>query len=686
VTEETLHLIFIDDSSNDTEAVSNVLRNGGHPVRAKRVEDGEDLRAALAEGPCDVILSKIEISYFSAVEALAIVHDMQMDVPLVALITNENSEKVVELLQAGARDAVLLEDSIRLEHALMRELTDLNSRRALKSCELQLEEANKRAQGLVDSSRDAIAYVHEGMHVYANASYLQLFGYTGSAEIEGMPMMNMVALEDHGKFKEVLRQLGKPTSIEVNALKMAGDEFQTIMEFSPTHYEGEACTQVIIRDRSGSKELEAKLDSLSKMDLLTGLFNRQHFLTTLEQALSTKGAEGAVLYIEPDRFHATRDEIGIAASDTLIADLAGLLQKILGSSKAVLARFDSSVFTILLPGSEVAQAEKVARVLLKRVADHVSDVDGRTVHLTASIGITAYNESVTSIQQVLNRADKARRKAGEDGGNTLHIYNPAAEEMAEQERALIWSRKLKLALRDNAFFIVFQPIVSLKGDRNEHYEVYLRMVDDGNEVNPVDFISAAGEAGLMVAIDRWVLHQTVRKLMECRQAGRTTTLFVNLSDPTLQDANFLVWLRDLLKAARIDGGSMVVEIPEASAQANIRSVKALFEGLKQLHVRTAIDHFGTSENSVHLLRHISSDYLKLDGTLMEGFARNRDQQLRVKQLGAVAKEAKSMSVAEFVEDAATLAALWSCDIDYIQGYFMAKPGRELDYDFSGGEG
>jgi diguanylate cyclase (GGDEF)-like protein/PAS domain S-box-containing protein len=682
--EQTLHLIVIDDSSNDAETVSNSLRNAGHAVRAARVEDGEDLRETLKDQTWDMILCKLEIPFFSAVEAVGIVQNMDLDMPVLALCDECPTEKVTETLRGGVRDLVSLRDPLRLEHVVMREFGDVIQRRELRVVKRQLEESNRRAQGLVETSRDAIAYVHEGMHVFSNESYLQLFGYSDPAELEGMPLLSMVAPADQGKFKEVLRRLGKATSIEVALLKSTGDEFQVKMEFSPTTYEGEHCTQVVIRDQSTSKELEEKLESLSRQDLLTGLFNRRYFLDKLQQTVGGGTHQGALLFLEPDRFREIREDVGIAPSDMLIAELAGVLQKALSSTSILLARFDGPTFALLATGEESEKAEAVAKALLKRIAEHVCEVGGSTLTVTCSAGIAFFNESLTNPQEILSRAEKARRQAADGGGNIARVYNPAAEEMAEKERAAVWARKLKLALRDNAFHLVYQPIVSLHGDPNENYEVYLRMVDEGQEINPIDFISAAEQAGLMVAIDRWVLHNTVRTLIERRRAGKNTNLFVNISDASVKDPQLLAWLRELLKAARLDGSFLILELSEAVAQANLRTLKALADGLSQLHVRLAIDHFGVAANSGHLLRHVQPTYLKLHGSLMKEFARNQDSQRQVKELSALAKEAKCLTVAEFVEDANTLAALWTCGVDYIQGFFLQRPVRDLSYDFGGG--
>ncbi|MGE0081235.1 MAG: EAL domain-containing protein [Thiohalomonadaceae bacterium] len=685
--EDALHLVVIDDSSNDAETVSNMLRNAGHAVRATRVEDAEDLRKTLTAQPCDMVLAKLEIPFFSAAEAVAVIREMKLEVPLVIIEESGKHPGALACLKAGARDTVSLSDPERLEHVVLREVGDLNVRRRLAECELALAQANERAQELVDTSRDAIAYVHEGMHIYANESYVQMFGYQDVAEIEGMPLLSMVSPDDHGKFKEFLRRMGRDHqgtgSLQVRAFKADATEFQVTMEFSPTTYEGEHCIQVIIRDQTLSRELEQRLHDLSRQDLLTGLYNRQYFLDVLQQTVVDGRQHGAVLYLEPDQFRALREELGIAASDLLLADLAALLKDELSDDSLVLARFDSYAFTVLAPDIEDERAAALAAHIVKAVEGHVADAGGRTVSITCSVGASLFNESVTDAQEVLRRAEKARRTAMEAGGNRVEVYNPAAEEMAEKERALLWTKKLKIALRDNAFYLVFQPIVSLHGDPNENYEVYLRMTDDGKEVDPTEFIPVAEQTGLMAAVDRWVLHNAVKVLAERWRSGKRTNLFVNLSEASLKDAKLLPWIRELLKAARLEGNCLVVEVAENVAQANLRLLKPFFDGLKQLHVRTALDHFGAAPNATNLLRHIRTDFLKLEGSLVSSVARDVQQQRRLKDLTNAAKEAKCQTVAEFVEDANTLAVLWGSGIDYIQGYFLQRPIRELNYDFSG---
>lgn len=686
--ESTLHLIVVDDSSNDAEAVSSMLRNTGHAVRTTRAEDDEDLRKALDQQQWDMVLTKLEIPFFNALDVLSMVERTGMDLPVILLADPRGDVgRVVEALSAGARDAVSLNEPGRLERAVVREFEGLNQRRRQRECETLLQEATARAQSLVESSRDAIAYVHDGMHIFANQSYLEMFGYSDPGEIEGMPILNMVTPDDHETFKAFLRNYMQGRSgeneLKVQAVRTDDSRFHTAMEFAPATYEGETCIQIIIRDQRASQELEKKLDEVSKTDLLTGAFNRQFFLQKFEHAVTRTRHAGALLYIEPDNFGNLRQELGINGSDALLGEIANLLKQHLPQGRSLLARFEAHTFTALVMDMDGAAAEQLARQILAATEEYVADVGGTTATFTCGIGAVLFSDGSGNPQQLLERGERALRTAQREGTGRLHLYNPGAEEMAEKERVALWSKKIKLALRENRFQLLFQPIVSLQGDTRENYEVLLRMRDaDGSEMPPADFMPVAEQAGLMTPIDRWVLHQSVRVLMDRRQKGRNTNLFVKLSSQSLRDPKLLPWLRDLLKAANLDAGLLVVEVSEAAAQTNLKALKVLTEGLAQLRVRLLIDHFGLAPNSANLLKHCNPDFVKIDGSIIAGLAQDPEKQSRVQELTALAKEGQRLTIGQTVEDATTLATLWSYGLDYIQGHFLQEPGPSLEYDFT----
>ena len=685
--EETLHLLVLDDSSNDAETISNMLRNAGHAVRADRIEDDEDLRDALNNHDCDMILAKPEIPYFTAMDALGVVQQLEKETPLLVIADGVDEETITALLQAGARDVVEVAKPQRLETAVLREAMGVRDRRQLHRCQLALEEANIRAQNLVDSSRDAITYVHDGMHIFANDSYLEMFGYSDMEEIEGMPILNMVKADEHASFKQFLRDYsaGKASasSLDVNGLRVDGSDFNITMEFTPASFEGEPCTQIIIRAQASSEELERKLDDMSKLDLLTGVYNRPFFLDALNNVVGKAGKEGAVLYLKPDNYKQLREELGIAPSDRVLTEVAQVIKQHLPNENDVAARFEGEYFTLLLHNVSPDQAQAIGEGLRKNIDEHILDLDGTTATTTCSIGIGLYNEAIDNQQEVIGRAEKALNEATSQGGNQVKLYIPGEEEMAEQERTAILVRQIKLALRGNKMQLLFQPIVSLKGDENENYEVFLRMQDEnGKTLLPKDFLPAAEKGGLMAAVDRWVLAHGIKSVTEQRRNGKPVVLFAKLSGASLKDEKLLPWLRDILKAAQAVPETLVIEVSETVASSNLKALKVLIEGLKQLHVRLAIDHFGNAPNFANLLKHCDANFLKLDGSLIGSLTSSKESQDKVNEISALASEGNKKVVANAVEDPHTLAMIYSTGIDYIQGYFLQEPTPTMDYDFS----
>ena len=685
--EQPLHLFVIDDSSNDAETVANMLRNAGHAVHPSRIEDDEDLREGLTSKNCDMILAKAELPYFTAAEALDVITQCGKTVPLLVIGDGIDDDKVTQLLQSGARDVVYLAHPARLLHAVLRESEVGREHRRLQRCEHQLEETNLRAQILVDSSRDAITYIHEGMYIYANESYLEMFGYSDMAELEGMPIMNMVSSDDHAPFKAFLRDYmagkAQASSFDVSGLRADGNPFNITMEFSNASYDGEPCTQIIIRAQGDSAELEKRLLDMSKLDLLTGVFNRQYFLDELRQVAGIPGREGAILYLQPDHFKSLRDDLGLAQSDQVLSEVAAALREEMGQDKNFIARFEGEYFCALLFDADQPEAEQMAARLCKAVDSRPYTINGNSVPVTCSIGIALYNEGSDEIQHLLQRADKAMQEATHTGGNRYHTYIPGADELAEEERQAIMIKQIKEALRNNQLHLMFQPIVSIKGETSENYEVLVRVhAEDGHSISPSEFIPAAEKGNLMPALDRWVLAHAIKAATEQRRAGHTTILFVKLSAASLRDEKLLPWLRDILKAAQAEPDSLVLEVSEDVASTNLKSLKQLIEGLEQLHVRLAIDHFGIAANYANLLKHCDAHFLKLHASIIAGLSSSPEAQAKVREVTALASDGGKRVIANAVEDPHTLAMIYSTGVDYIQGYFLQEPSTEMDYDFS----
>lgn len=686
-----IRLLTVFDASEEAEALCNALRNAGNIVRDLRVEDEEDMRTALEEESFDIILAKSEMPDFRPPQIAALLGQLDQPIPLVAVVPAGTRTPHLGMLKAGISDAVSMDQSELLAHIVRREVEHMHNLRALRRCERMLHETEKRARTLIDGSRDAIAFVHEGMHIYANLAYLKMFELDDFEDIEGMPIMDMVSSQDSARFKDFLRGYAKgqvaDNSLEVQGTTSSGKTFSINMEFSPASMDGESCTQIIIRDQTLSKDMEQKLHVLSQQDILTGLYNRKYFTEQLEALVSraVQGtSRGALLYISLDGYEKVKDEHGISGSDLLLSDIAQLLKSKL-DEMGLLARFEGPVFTLMLQNVDIKNVEKLAGGICRLVNDHISDVGNQSVTTTASIGISLVNETSKDAEDAISRAAKGCQSAEQDGGNRFSVYNPAIEDLAENEQLRLWATRIKTALQKNQFRLLFQPVISLHGEPGEHYEVLVRMLgEDGEELMPSDFVPSAEQAGLMGFIDRWIIANSLMILNERKQKGQDLRFFIKLSSGSLTDEGFVAWLNERIKSLRLDASTLIFQVSENTALNYMKQSKIVFDALHQLRCRCAVENFGKQQNTFQSLKHLDVDYVKIHRDLIANLAKSVDNQEKVKAIAEHASGKDKQTIAAFVEDANSLAVLWQCSVDFIQGHFLKEPGTELNYDFQEG--
>ena len=682
-----IRLLILEESANEAEALASALRNAGNAVRYKHIEDAEDLQEALENQSWDLLLAAQQVGDFAATQALSIIKKSGKDVPCIVFGSERPDALVVEMIRAGAADFVSDETQDHLLLVIQREMANLRERREHRHCKSLYHESEKRNRVLLDSSRDPIAYIHEGMHIYANQSYQDIFGYQDIEELESVPIMDLIASDDQQSFKEVLRNINgdlPPEEVmEYQAVRADGEVFVATMDFSRASIDGESCTQVMIHRKSDNKALEKEIQQLRQQDLLTGLANHQYFMEQVQEAVSraSKSEEKcALLYIEPDNFKGIKDTLGIAESDIVLSDLAKYIQAKV-PEEAIVARYAGTIFTILLCGPAYKQAEEVANSICAGLVGKIFDVEGKTVSTTCSIGISTISETTPNAKKAIAQTEAASHVAKESNGNQVHTFT-LEDELATQEADKRITTLINLGLKNNRFKLQYQPIVSLHAEPGERYEVLVRLLDqDDSVIMPGDFIPAAKQAGLMVEIDKWVIKNAAKALLDKRKIGKEIQFFIKLSADALHEPTLLVWISKLLQAARLHGDSLVFEISEQDVMENIKAAKTFSNGLKQLHCNLAIDHVGKTSDDLSYLKNLQLRYLKVDGSHINNAANEESQEI-IKKIADMGRENNILTIAEHVQDPTCLAVLWQHGVNFIQGYYLQQPEESLNYDFS----
>ena len=683
-----LRLLLVDDRVEDAEATASTLRNAGIAVRPLRADNPAELASLLSAQPVDLVVAARTATTVPFAEVLQQVGGSGKDVPIIALAEELTEADYVAALDGGARTVALRGQPALLLEQIRDQWSALESRRAQRRLEARLRETERRCDALIDSSRDPIAYIHEGMHIRANPAYLEMFGYESFDDVEGMSILDMVAPQHVDDFKQLLKSLAKgdppPPRYELEARDIEGSAFPAAMEFTSAQYEGEPCLQVVFRRQEIDPELVQELEELRQRDQVTGLFNRPTFLRALEDAVDEAGEKDArhgLLMIAPDHYQRLLQDIGLDSADALLAAIGERLRGLVGED-AVPARFSEQTFAVLLRNGQFEATVALAERIRDGFASHVFQVGRHSSAITLSIGGVEIGEKVANVAQVLAVANDRMESSANVGGNRSEVFDPSAVDRAEEERTRAWVARLRDALDNDRFLLHYQPVVNLQGDNAAVYEALLRLDGgDGETIMPSSFLGIAKEHGLLGDIDRYVVAHAIEVIGKRLRENRPTTLMIKVSQTALEDSRLAGQIGESLREHGVPGEYLVLQLSEAKVFTNIKAAQDFATAIGAYDCRLCLEQFGVGLDPFQLLAHLKPHLLKIDRSFIEELARNPDSQERVREITHRARDLGIRTVAEFVQDAASMSILFSIGVDYVQGNFLAAPGPVMAYDF-----
>jgi len=682
----TVRLLIVDDSGENAETIVSTLRNSGIAVRPTRPQHSEELAQVLASQPIDLVL----VAAAQSIPLLQVTQQIATsgkDIPMILLAESIDENEWVEAGANGIRAIALRHRPEHLLAVVRNEWTDLHARRGLRRIEAQMRETERRCDALISSSRDPIAYIHEGMHIRANEAYLEMFGYETFDDVEGISLLDMVAPQHVDGFKQLLKSMSKgdapPPQYQVDARNQDGAVFAATMEFTQASYEGESCLQVVCRPRMEfDPELAREVEDLRQRDQVTGLLNRPTFMLHVENAVAQAGrSEGqfGLLLIEPDHYARLLPEIGLDSADALIGALARVLAQSVGDAAHV-ARFGEHSFAVL---TEAAYAQTVALAdqIREAFASQVFSIGERSATVTVSVGGVQVGEKIASIGQVLARATECTQAALELG-NTTRVFDPAAVDRVEEERIQHWVTRIRQALDGDGFQLHYQPVLSLQGEALELYEAYLRLEHNGELLSPNAFLGIAEDHGLLADINRWVVTHAIGMLAARKREGHVTHMMVKITPESFNDPQMIATLRRELEAQGVPGEQLWLHAPEAKVFTHLRNAQQFLAAVSPLGCRIGLEQFGSGLDSFQLLAHFQPQFLKLDRDFTSDFARTREHSEKISEITARAQAANIRTIAEFVADANSMSLLFSAGVDYVQGEFVGPAGPVMNFDFS----
>lgn len=626
------------------------------------------------KGDTACVILDLSLPDAEGMEAINRVRRALPSTALVVITGQEDEDLALSALKAGAQDYLtkgqIDSDTVRraVRYAVERMSAEEHVGRLVAQNELILESAGEGICGIDQS----------GCITFANPAAASLLGRE-RAELVGTNCHAALHGDSHPAnscpiLKEI-RSQRRRSGVEDSFIRGAGGRIPVLRTINPIG-SGDGAV-VSFSDLTERKRFESQLRNAADHDALTGLFNRRHFEGQLEREIALAeryDAGGALLLIDLDDFKAVNDTLGHRAGDQLLRSVARVLASALNDTD-VIARLGGDEFAILISNADTAQAREIGEQLNRVLREHAPMIGRQPMRTKGSVGVTMLGRRELTSEQLLMEAEVAMYEAKHAAADEIAFFRPEGSlGRAGGGKSLGWSERIRKALEEDRFTFHAQPIYDFGAGEFTHFELLIRMIDaDGELIAPQDFIPAAERFGLIQTLDGWMVGQAARLAARARDAGKPKTIEVNLSGATIGDPE----MPEVIRRAIIDSGcdprSLVFEITETAAVADLSRAKEFAERIRSFGCAFALDDFGAGFGSFYYLKYFPLDYLKIDGEFVKSLPTSEVDQRMVRAMVEVARGLRLKTIAEFVEERETVELLKSYGVDYGQGFHLARP-------------
>jgi diguanylate cyclase (GGDEF)-like protein len=426
---------------------------------------------------------------------------------------------------------------------------------------------------------------------------------------------------------------------------------------------------------------QARMELMATHDALTGLPNRSLARDRFEQAAAIAHRAGhgvAMLYLDLDNFKNVNDTLGHGAGDTLLMQVSERLRALLRTADTV-ARLGGDEFLLLVP--EVTDAEAVGDIASKVVAGLTAPFDlvGMEIFSGCSLGVTLFPGDGADFDSLLKKADIAMYRAKESGRNAYRFWDGEMNASVVEHVELLSA--MRAALAQGEFTLAYQPQFDLRTGRLIGAEALIRWRHpDKGAIPPARFIPLAERSGLIVPIGDWVLQEACAQAERWRAAGWTDlTISVNVSPVQFRRGSVEASVAQALAASGLPSGNLELELTESLLIQDSLALAESLASLRRTGVRFAIDDFGTGYSNLAYLKRFEVERLKIDQTFVRRLTDDVQDQAIVRAIVQMASSLNLYTVAEGVEDGATLALLGDLGCQQGQGFHWSPAVPAIEF-------
>ena len=436
----------------------------------------------------------------------------------------------------------------------------------------------------------------------------------------------------------------------------------------------------VVFDITEWKEAQSKIHNLAFYDPLTGLPNRRLLTDRLQQAIASSvrnGLTGAILFVDMDNFKIVNDTMGHALGDSLLQQVAVRLTSCVNKEDTI-ARIGGDEFVVIV--EYLAADEPIAATQTEAICEKILaalsqpfQITSKEYHSTCSIGITLFNDSQQSTDELLKQADIAMYQAKKAGRNTLRFFDAHMQEIVTARATL--ESQLRKALEHQQFQLYYQIQVN-SFSKPVGAEALLRWSHpDRGFVAPAQFVPLAEEIGLILPIGQWVLETACAQLKTWEQEEHTRELVlsVNISAREFHQADLVTQIQASVLRHAIDPKRLKLELTESLLLENIEDTIAIMSALNEIGVQFSLDDFGTGYSSLQYIKRLPLHQIKIDQSFVRDLVADSGDRAIVRTIIAMAKSLNLEVIAEGVETEEQLQILLNMGCAHYQGYLFGKP-------------
>lgn len=666
---DSVYLLVIDDSPDHAQVINSFLRNAGLAVRVVNACGFSELEDVLKEKSPFLILIGTQLPTSIKISQIMQLAD-QYSIPVAMQLMSEDTANIEAAIATHSVLIINAEENDQLMHVVKQHMTGGKSAREYDELSLKLDELRHRYDLLLDSARDSIAYIHEGLHIYANHAYLELLQVKSLEDVEGLSLLDLMTANDGADLKKLLRDMNQnifPEELLAVTIKTsAGKNLKAELMFSPARFNGEQCIQMMVREQDANLVLHEELDRLRKTDHLTQMINRQTFTTRLSELIKEDGSDEyrkAVLYIETDGIDDFQQDLGMDSIDTYIMDLANVISGCIEDTD-IPARFSDHGFVVLIRRNEKSALQETGDCILENYANHIIDLGDKTMTASCSIGMATLGSLTRDAEEVITHARKAFKQASKDG-NALVRFKPALTTVSSGEADRDWVERIRYALNNNDFYTVQQSIVDLEGENEGLFENRTFMREEEGDTQAGEFMLAAERNDLGSTIDRHIIPQLMVAI-----AGTGDKHIIALSSNSILDFSFPHWFQRMLGETEVEGSQLILQISAIIAESNLKPTRRVIDELQELGCGFVLSEFDNDRRTIQLLEHLPVNMIKLRPGLAQGLSSNMPNQEIIRAVVRAVEPYEITIIANEVQDASDLAVLWQCGVKLVTGDFL----------------